>query len=155
MDDYLTKPLHVAALAQALERWTTGEGGKSAKTAASHGATDQEVPLLDPARLEEFKEFDDEELTMTKEVVALFVSDGPRRLDAIEQAVVAGDASAISVAAHALKGAASNIGATAMQQEAADLEREASSGSVNGAAARLTHLRDLWTGTRAKLAEWG
>ncbi len=155
MDDYLTKPLHVAALAQALERWTTGEGGASAKSLASQGFADAQVPLLDPARLEEFREFDDEDLAMTKEVVALFVSDAPRRLDAIEEAVVAGDASALATAAHALKGAASNVGATAMQQEAAHLESEASGGSVTGAAARLTHLRDLWSRTRAKLAEWG
>ncbi|MDP3619546.1 MAG: response regulator [Ramlibacter sp.] len=157
MNDYLTKPLHVAALAQALERWTTGEGARAqsvAATAAACAAADPDVPLLDPARLEEFKEFDDEDLTMTREVVALFVGDAPGRLDAIGQAIVAGDAVALATAAHALKGAASNVGAAALQQEAARLESESGAGNMQDAAARLTRLRELWTRTRAKLAGW-
>ena len=157
MDDYLTKPLHVAALAQALERWT-GPGQtrkRGVQAAPTAPVAEASPPLVDFSRLEEFKEFDDDELTMTKEVVSLFIADAPKRLDAIEQAVVANDTAAIATASHALKGAAGNIGAVGMQREAALLESEASRGVVDEAAARVARLRDLWAGTRAELASWG
>ncbi|MRD48664.1 response regulator [Caenimonas koreensis] len=156
MNEYLTKPLHVAALAQALERWTAGDAPAVARAAAGASAAapeaDAGVQLLDPSRLEEFKEFDDEDLSMTKEVVALFVKDAPLRIDAIEQAIAAGDAGAVAKAAHALKGAASNIGAVAIQSEAAQLEAAASAGDIADAPARAALLRQLWSRTHPLLS---
>ncbi|QJW83867.1 hypothetical protein HK414_07245 [Ramlibacter terrae] len=110
MDDYLTKPLQVAALAQALEKWIRrGSETAQQEAAAAPVATEPapgETPVMDFGRLEEFREFDDEELSMTREVIALFVADTPVRLAAIEAAIAAGDAQALASAAHALKGAA-------------------------------------------------
>ncbi|HSI54731.1 MAG TPA: response regulator, partial [Ramlibacter sp.] len=105
MDDYLTKPLHVAALAIALERWVS-QGAARPETPAQPAARTAapEAPLMDFSRLEEFKEFDDEDLTMTREVIALFVKDTPSRLEAMDQAAQAQDAPALARAAHALKG---------------------------------------------------
>ena len=157
-DEYLTKPLHVAALAQALERWTAAPDSPSAPVSAAvqpaPAIAESEVLLLDPARLEEFKEFDDDELTMTKEVVALFVADAPMRMHAIEEAIAGGDAAALAKAAHALKGSASNIGAAAMQREAAALEATASQGEIGDAAATAVRLRDLWSRTQPLMAAW-
>jgi signal transduction histidine kinase/DNA-binding response OmpR family regulator len=159
MDDYLTKPLHVAALAQALERWVAqgqaraSDGGDSAPVPAPVAAP--EAPLMDFARLEEFKEFDDADLTMTREVIALFMADTPARIDAIEQAVAAQDAGALSRAAHALKGGASNVGAKAIQQHADALEAAAKEAMPADAARRAQKLRELWDETRQALAGWG
>jgi CheY-like chemotaxis protein/HPt (histidine-containing phosphotransfer) domain-containing protein len=157
MDDYLTKPLQVSALAQALDRWITqakppvpqdDAAGAAALPAAS------ESVLVDFARLKEFREFDDEQLTMTREVIALFQADAPARLDAIAAAVAAQDAPALARAAHALKGGASNIGASAMQQEADALEAAALQGWPADAAQRLARLRSLWVATLPLLKNW-
>ena len=132
MDDYLTKPLQLAALAQALERWTVpAAAGGNAAPAASAAASDSaaEPQLMDFARLEEFREFDDAALTMTHQVTALFLADTPPRLQAIADALAAQDAPALAAAAHALKGSAGNVGAVALQREAGALESRARGGS--------------------------
>ncbi len=165
MDDYLTKPLHVAALAQALERWiaqgsslesrpqpqaTTGAASNSPTALAA-----PEAPLMDFSRLEEFKEFDDDESTMTREVIGLFLADTPPRLEAMDAALAAGDAVALSQAAHALKGGASNIGAKAIQQHADALESASKEELPGDAQQRVAKLRELWEETRVALAAWG
>jgi CheY-like chemotaxis protein len=80
MDDYLTKPLQVAELARALEKWIGDAAAASATpqeaasppaavdaavdpVAAAAGSAVDAAPApvyLDPARLEEFREFDDD-----------------------------------------------------------------------------------------------
>jgi signal transduction histidine kinase/DNA-binding response OmpR family regulator len=152
MDDYLTKPLQLAALAQALERWTAPVAGAAPARAATSPAAGPQ--LMDFARLEEFREFDDEALTMTREVIALFLTDTPPRLQAIANALAAQDATALAGAAHALKGAAGNVGAAAVHQAADALEAQARNGIPDDAAQRLAQLHELWEGTRAALANW-
>jgi signal transduction histidine kinase/DNA-binding response OmpR family regulator len=156
MDDYLTKPLQVSALAQALDRWITqvkppAPDGAAAAPALPAAA---EAVLVDFARLKEFREFDDEQLTMTREVIALFQADAPARIEAIAAAVTAQDAPALARAAHALKGGASNIGASAIQQEADALEAAALQGWPADAAQRLARLRSLWEATLPLLKNW-
>ncbi|MDB5873857.1 MAG: response regulator [Ramlibacter sp.] len=159
MDDYLTKPLHVAALAQALERWVAQGAARhdSAPPAPAAPAPKAapEAPLMDYSRLEEFKEFDDDQLTMTREVIGLFLSDTPARIDAMDQAAQAQDAGALSRAAHALKGGASNVGAKAIQQHADALEAASVDGFPADALQRVAKLRELWEDTRQALAAWG
>jgi CheY-like chemotaxis protein/HPt (histidine-containing phosphotransfer) domain-containing protein len=160
MDDYLTKPLQVAALAQALERWVAhardarAEAAEVAPAAPAAPASAPEAPLMDFSRLEEFREFDDEELTMTKDVIGLFLADTPPRLAAMDDAIARGDAAALSTAAHALKGGASNIGAKAIQQHADALEAAAKEAMPADAQLRVAKLRELWDQTRAVLESW-
>ena len=115
----------------------------------------QTLPVMDFSRLNEFKEFDDEEQSMTREVVALFVADAPQRLDDIAAAIAANDAQALYKAAHALKGAASNMGATAMQGVCTQPEDAAAAAVVQSdAVAKLASLRHLWVATQAALMDW-
>jgi signal transduction histidine kinase/DNA-binding response OmpR family regulator/HPt (histidine-containing phosphotransfer) domain-containing protein len=170
MDDYLTKPLHVSSLAESLERWL-GEGAEAAASRAAAGrqalqqpgeppappaaAGSPEPALMDFDRLAQFREFDDESLTMTREVVSLFVADASQRLEAIGLAIEAQDAQALSWASHALVGAAGNVGAVAMQSVGLALEAHAKNGVVpDNAAAELEKLRAYWAGTRVLLDDW-
>ena len=82
-----------------------------------------EQVLIDWSRLEQFREFDDDELSMTREVVLLFITEMPQRIDDIRAALSACDSAALSRAAHALKGAASNVGAQALSGACAALEQ--------------------------------
>ncbi len=165
MNDYLTKPLQVSALAQAIEKWVQArapaEAGAAqapaapaALQAAPVDAAGPAGPVMDFSRLNEFKEFDDEALSMTREVVGLFIADAPRRLDAIGQAIAAGDAEELSRAAHALKGAAGNIGAVAIQAVCATLEADAKTGLGGDMGARMTQLHRLLDETRSALTPW-
>jgi signal transduction histidine kinase/CheY-like chemotaxis protein/HPt (histidine-containing phosphotransfer) domain-containing protein len=179
MDDYLTKPLHVAALAQALERWlpkmtsAAGGSGKPEKQlpardrsadSISEGAAGMakagavavpELKLMDLERLAQFKEFDDEHLTMTREVIGLFIADASQRLAAIDQSIRAADPVALAWATHALIGATGNVGAVAMQAVCTELELAAKKGCVPAdAGQQLERLHSYWTQTRAVLSTW-
>jgi CheY-like chemotaxis protein/HPt (histidine-containing phosphotransfer) domain-containing protein len=163
MDDYLTKPLQVSALANALERWVGSGSRVTAVDAAAAPPVDApaapaagEANVIDFARLEEFREFDDEALSMTREVVDLFVADAPLRIAAIRDAIGSGDAQAVATAAHALKGASSNVGAVAMQAVCSALEADArDAGAVPAdAPERAARLDALWTQTHAALQAW-
>ncbi|MEP6823654.1 MAG: Hpt domain-containing protein, partial [Ramlibacter sp.] len=161
MDDYLTKPLQVAALALTLEKWVGTQDAAPEDESAlpkpeSGPASTAPAPpeLIDFSRLQEFKEYDDENLTMTREVIELLQADAPARLAALDGAVAAGDADGLGKAAHALKGASSNVGATALQQACASLEADASGGMPLDAAQRVAELRDLWEKTSAALVGW-
>jgi CheY-like chemotaxis protein/HPt (histidine-containing phosphotransfer) domain-containing protein len=160
MVDYLTKPLHVAALALALERWVNGSepshGGlvRGDLALASPGPALGDPSLMDFSRLEEFREFDDTQQTLTREVVGMFLNDAPRRLRAIDEAIRSGDAGALAVASHALKGAASNIGAIALQAMCDRLEEDSRETVPRDAAIRQAQLQHVWTQTHAALAAW-
>ncbi|RYG09651.1 MAG: histidine kinase, partial [Burkholderiales bacterium] len=157
MDDYLTKPLQVAALGLTLEKWIALEGAAPALTQGKPGLeppAEAETAIMDFSRLQEFKDYDDEHLTMTREVIALLLVDAPLRLDALDAAVTARDCVALAKAAHALKGASSNVGATALQQASARLEADAGSGLPPDAAQRIVEMRDLWERTSAALMTW-
>lgn len=154
MNDYLTKPLQVAALAQALEKWVSGEAQPVTAPAPAAPAAGPAEAIMDFARLQEFRDYDDEELTMTREVVGLFLADAPARLQAMADAVAAGDAQALAKAAHALKGAAGNVGALALQEAAASLETDAKAGVPPDAAQRLAGAWDTWEKTHSALAGW-
>lgn len=161
MHDYLTKPLQVAALAQTLEKWIPAAAGATSAgrpplqgDGQAAAVADSAEPLMDYSRLNEFKEFDDDAQSMTREVVGLFVADAPRRLQAIEAAIASGDPEALSRAAHALKGAAGNIGAVGVQAACAQLESVARADTPADLAARVARLHALWEGTRQALANW-
>lgn len=169
MDDYLTKPLHVAALAQALERWlpamtlaaeglgtlATAGQGDMAPLETPEPARAPEPPLMDLERLAQFKEFDDDELSMTREVIALFVADAALRLQAIEQSIRTDDALALAWAAHALVGATGNVGAVAMQTVCSELEVAAKTGQVPAnALQQLESLQVYWGKTSTILDTW-
>ena len=77
---------------------------------------------MDWSRLEQFRAFDDDALNMTRAIIALFVQDAPVRSTELAAAMTARDSTALSQAAHALKGAALNIGASALSDASAALE---------------------------------
>ena len=92
--------------------------------------------LMDWGRLEQFREFDDDARSMTREVVALFTKEMPQRLEDIRSALLACDSAALSRAAHAVKGAASNVGAQALSEACSTLEQSCLQGQWPADAAR-------------------
>ncbi|MEO5607796.1 MAG: response regulator, partial [Polaromonas sp.] len=133
MVGFLPKPLRIDELSEALARYASRKNAEftpetiaeSADRTGAEGINDIKPlpPLMDWSRLEEFREFDDEELSMTREVTALFVREMPQRIADIDSALAACDSAVLSRAAHALKGAASNIGAQALGQACGALEQ--------------------------------
>jgi CheY-like chemotaxis protein len=109
MDDFVAKPVRADALAAALER---------------HIAP----PALDTTRLRDAVGSDE----LVTRIVKLFLAQAVTHVKTIGRAIAAEDADAVARTAHALKGSAATVGATAVARAAAELER----GDL-GAAGRL------------------
>ncbi len=111
--------------------------------------------LIDWSRLEQFKEFDDEERSMTREVMSLFIQDAPLRRNDILASLGSTDAALLSLRAHALKGAASNVGAVALSDVCSELEQSCkASGWPGDAAEQIARIDALTDATLAALKDW-
>ena len=138
MVGFLPKPLRIDELSEALTRYAKQpENRRATKNIANnvenspeeHLFVNKQAPvLIDWGRLDQFREFDDEALSMTREVVMLFAGETPQRMEDIRCALAIRDNAALSRAAHALNGAASNVGATALSQASAVLEQSCQQG---------------------------
>ncbi len=131
---FLPKPLRIDELAHALERHArvtvppTMASSHSASPAqalnhAVDAADSLDPTLVDWGRLNQFRDFDDSKRTMTRDVIALFVADAPERIKGIENAFTQRNSKNLLSSLHALKGAASNVGATSLSIACQQLEQ--------------------------------
>ncbi|HEX3868083.1 MAG TPA: response regulator, partial [Gemmatimonadaceae bacterium] len=123
MDGYIAKPLRAAELMEALDRVSPATDGSNSAEAAA-------VPVFDlPALLENTGH----DPALVQELVALFRDDAPRHLARIHSAAAAGRGDELQHAAHALKGAASAITASAVAAAALTLEKAGRAGDLTDA----------------------
>ena len=163
MQGFLAKPLRIDELAEALTRYapeTQSAIKKGAACAHNTSATalndaEKAPDLMDWSRLEQFREFDDDAQTMTREIISLFIKDTPERCQALKSALASSNSAALSQAAHALKGSASNIGASAIQEACAWLEQSCLQGAwPPDAASQVNTVHEMWPPTLAQLQDW-
>jgi len=76
------------------------------------------------------------------EVLGLFAADLPDRIASLDSALSSGDAAQAERAAHAVKGAAGNIGARALADVCRSIEDAAREGRMDGARATAPSLHD-------------
>jgi CheY-like chemotaxis protein/HPt (histidine-containing phosphotransfer) domain-containing protein len=105
MDGYLSKPIRVADLAAALDRWLP-------RTSPEPGAAPvQPAPLagpLDPEMLEQVRQATGERFP---ELLDFFLETTPPRVTALRAALASGDQEALQRTAHTLAGSVGNLGA--------------------------------------------
>ena len=90
-----------------------------------------------------------------EEMLALFAAESPQRIEDIRAALLAFDSDALSRAAHAVKGAASNVGAHALSEACSALERSCLQGQwPTDAAAQVARICALRDKTCQALREW-
>lgn len=82
---------------------------------------DPPVMRLDVAVLAALQSLDDDG-SVCAEIVALFLSDTPPRLEAMREAASRGDTSVVRDGAHCLKGSAANLGACRMAWLCSEIE---------------------------------
>jgi PAS domain S-box-containing protein len=141
MDDYLTKPLGLKALAAVLERWiptgsaSTPAAGSPEPLAADAGAGRQ---VRDPQiveRLERLGEATGEDLL--GQLAALFSTEADAQVAALQLALADADAATVSRSAHTLSGASANIGATDLARLCSALASDSANGDLVEGAAQL------------------
>ncbi|WP_255482318.1 response regulator [Pseudarthrobacter sp. NBSH8] len=148
MDDYLSKPVDAAELEAALARWAPEQAPLSTpqEPEASRledapqleapqllAVTGGGAPALDAERLAMLRGLGPEDgLGLLPATTEAFRKDVPARLAALHEAVTDGGGPALAQAAHAFKGAAANIGATAVARLCGELEAMGRSGKLDG-----------------------
>ena len=131
-NDYMSKPYTEAALAALLKQWLP-----QARPAAAP------VPLLDLPALHARYPGNPE---LVSDLAAVFASTTEASLATLKRAIGQGHAEACRKEAHALKGAAASVMATAIQQGAARIESSVQRGDFNTAAAELAALENTFRG---------
>ena len=153
MNGYVGKPVRPADLVDALNRWAHPAEALEEAVEASPGDRSR-LPsgifnrhsLLD--RLG-----GDEELTA--EVLAVFLEDAPHQIARLEEALSAGNGTALERGAHTLKGAAANVGAAELRAACAALEEAAARGDLAEATRRLGIVREAAVRVQKSIAERG
>ena len=141
MDGYLSKPVDPQLLYAAVEQQpaTAPAASFDGPAKAGHYGTAEPAKVM----------FDMDGLLarvggdrkLMAEIVRLFLEDYPGRLANIAAAIEARDANALRVAAHALKGAAGNLGAVVVYEEASALEQIGADGHLDAARGVWERLR--------------
>jgi len=134
MDGYLSKPIRPEELDNVLDAYTAQS--RSAAVQPEAPAVDQSV------NVQELLERVDGDRGFVAELAEVFREDYPRQMNAAREGAAAGDAEKVRRAAHALKGALSNLAAPRACEFALALETMGRSGDLSGAALTLTQLED-------------
>jgi CheY-like chemotaxis protein len=129
-NDYLSKPYTEAALAALLMQWLPQPVPAAART-----------PLLDLAPLHARYPGNP---GLVRDLETLFLTTTEASLAALKHGIAQGDAASCRKEAHALKGAAASVMATAIQEGAARIEASVQNGDFAAATAELAVLADIF-----------
>jgi CheY-like chemotaxis protein len=140
MDDYLPKPLTVQRLEAVLTRWSPQTGP---------GAPEEAVDASILALLRDLQ--GEGRPDMLAEMIAVYLRDTPPRLAALREAVARADAEAVRREVHGLKGSSGQIGAVQVARLCADLEHQADTTDLTGAAETMRRLDEAFGRVRAHL----
>ena len=129
MDDYLTKPVSEQALHGVLDRQLRGAGLQEQEqpqtdppaAAASAGCSgDDQQPVFDRKALLERLGGNE---ALVQKFVTMFFTSADEHLALLDQGLAEGDPELVRSKAHAIKGSAGNVGASALATAAAALDR--------------------------------
>jgi signal transduction histidine kinase/CheY-like chemotaxis protein/HPt (histidine-containing phosphotransfer) domain-containing protein len=173
MDDYISKPLDRAALAQLLKKWleisqapppaTTNVVDAAFAEPQAPAAAPPTVARIAPsaARPAAANGSIDASIigdlldTMGSEfgdLVRVYLEDAPQQIVAIEAAAASGDAAAQVAPAHTLKSSSANIGATGLSELARGIEHAARAGVPTGPAEVAAGIRPEYERVSAELS---
>lgn len=144
VDDYVSKPVSLQALAAIMEKWLPeeslflhGEDGETEKTAEKETSPATEPPVFDRTVMLDVL-MDDPELVGN--IFREFQEDVSRRIGEIHRFLESSDFVSAERQAHAVKGASATVGGMALSALAAGIEREGRAGNpaeMKRSAARL------------------
>ncbi len=131
MDDYVSKPIRIDALVQALTQGAPPPAADSDPDRQIEGGTTE---MLDPQALEALKELIGGDAAALAELIESFLTEGPKLCGGLERAAADGDVKEVARIAHTLKASARDFGAVALTDSCLELERLA---KADGEAAAL------------------
>jgi CheY-like chemotaxis protein len=136
MDDYLSKPFTLAQLAETVGRWLPTVAAD--KEASGSTPPEPEQVRLDPAALDAVRALQRPGAPdLAQKVITLYLQSAEGLVVDLERAAASRDAGALTSAAHSLKSASGNVGATHLCSLCRSLESDSRAGELEGAEARV------------------
>ncbi|MDJ0796071.1 MAG: response regulator [Calothrix sp. MO_167.B12] len=154
MDDYITKPIRVEELKQALSQCQVkSEGFIDDETYTQEIDTFTNSPAIDVTVLQSLSQMAGEEaLMIITELIDSYLADASLRVAAMSTAIKQGDAASLYQAAHALKSASANVGANNLADLCKELEALSRGGTTNGAAEIFSQLKKEYEDVKSALS---
>jgi CheY-like chemotaxis protein len=142
MDDYISKPIQVEALVEALKRCqvTPADEVEENEEGPYHSSrTTHHASLLEPTAIDKLiKMVDDPDFLV--ELIESFLNNMPKLLANLHQALEQGDASGMRTAAHTLKANSRDFGARDLFELCQELEMKGKAGTLDGAAELIARI---------------
>ena len=130
MDDYITKPIRLEALAEVINRWVHNV----APTRTDEPAGEQRSPAaLDADQIELLRSLDDGDGAVLGEIIDQYLLQTTEGRMELVRVVLERDTKGLQRVAHAVRGASANIGACALAEVCEEIEVRASSLELNAA----------------------
>ena len=145
MDDYVSKPVRPEDLKAALDRWLRKMPALQFEVPSRPSTPTVPALAKEAFNMQEALARVDGDKELLGEMAALFLEEYPRFLAQIQEAISKKDSSALSYAAHTLKGSVGNFAAAAAFDAAFTLERIGRQGDLAEASAALVHLKTILT----------
>ena len=150
MDDYISKPIRIAELQAAIERWGPTKKRHSETTTFLRKDSSPTADLLDSNMLAELREMAPTEgVSMLRELIDLYLDSAPKRITQIREA--AHHPVNLAFHAHALKSMSLNMGAQKIVELTKRLEEMGRAGNINDSAQLISELENAFVLTRAQL----
>jgi len=154
MDDYVVKPISPGILAEVLNRWLPV--CERLKNAAPEDDLPAKGPSPEPSVWDRDtflqRLLNDESLAT--EVLSAFLSDIPKKTELLESAFATDDRAAASDLSHAIKGAASAVGADALRNVALAMEHALEENDREHARSLLPRIREEWNTLTRMIERW-
>ncbi len=126
MDEYISKPIQMEILLQALKKAEGAEGALSGALSGAGGAA------LNAKALQALRDMVGEDSPdVFAEVINSYLEDAPKQVQEIQVAVKMGDAAAVARAAHTLKPTSATLGAIALAQLCKEIEAMGRAGNIS------------------------
>jgi len=127
MDDYISKPIRVSELVEALEK---SRPVAQEESAAAVSPPESGPSPLDPAALERLREMGEGDEGFVASLVETFLDHAPKMLAELRRSMDCGDAESFYRAAHTLKSNAATMGATELLEISRRLEEMGRGGEL-------------------------
>jgi PAS domain S-box-containing protein len=138
MDDYVSKPVSSKTLATVLQRWLPAAKPDGMPHGEAAPLNSSSAPVVyDRVGMME-RLMNDENLATV--VTQSFLEDVPTRIEALRRNLELSNLTGVSRQAHAVKGAAANVGGEALRAVALEIEQAAQAGDLDSVAASVADL---------------
>lgn len=112
------------------------------------------APILNPDAIQALRELSPEgDSEFLRELIAIYLSDTPKQMTKLEEAITRQDGDSVVRAAHTIKGSSGNFGAVGFARLAHEMEAHGKSNNLAAAAAALPEFKNSYAAVVAALKQ--